>query len=466
VEFLKSKQKDTNVIVDASGPLLDENGMLTVQEVEKRRVYGEVVTTFLKDGGGGMVRVRYATCTQRGYYPDEQLKQNQDVISITPNFAGLPSDLFFAIHDGHGSDGHVCATYAKDHLPQLLTRYVRQERAKLFKERQSVSTGLRDGKSVMPFNPKLWPMLDVDGYERASRKAHLDCNTNMINDMNRCTLSGTTSISAAFHDGRFTISNVGDSRAVLGYRDPTTTTNDNSTNNINDQYEHDEVWSDDNGEEKKEIERPPTPQDHQRRRTNQGKLIALPLSVDQTPWRKDERRRIKAAGGRILTIDQIEGCRPIPVETTHTTEGEESDEFGDRILGMNDDAVDIAGDPPRVWLKDEPMPGTAYTRSLGDGIAQTVGVTAEPEMITKEIAVRMGRNDGDGYVGTEEVLVLASDGVFEFLPNQEVMDLCDKAGGCPKVACRKIMDRSYEKWVEYENRTDDISAIVIWMDSV
>lgn len=32
-----------------------------------------------------------------------------------------------------------------------------------------------------------------------------------------------------------------------------------------------------------------------------------PLSVDQTPFRKDERTRIKQAGGHVLTIDQIEG---------------------------------------------------------------------------------------------------------------------------------------------------------------
>lgn len=32
-----------------------------------------------------------------------------------------------------------------------------------------------------------------------------------------------------------------------------------------------------------------------------------PLSVDQTPFRRDERERIKKAGGHVLTIDQIEG---------------------------------------------------------------------------------------------------------------------------------------------------------------
>lgn len=37
------------------------------------------------------------------------------------------------------------------------------------------------------------------------------------------------------------------------------------------------------------------------------KSTVKPLSVDQTPFRQDERTRIKQAGGHVLTIDQIEG---------------------------------------------------------------------------------------------------------------------------------------------------------------
>lgn len=44
------------------------------------------------------------------------------------------------------------------------------------------------------------------------------------------------------------------------------------------------------------------------------KSTVRPLSVDQTPFRKDERTRIKQAGGHVLTIDQIEG-----LEVTHTS---------------------------------------------------------------------------------------------------------------------------------------------------
>ena len=41
-------------------------------------------------------------------------------------------------------------------------------------------------------------------------------------------MSGTTAISVAFHAGRMTVSNVGDSRVVLGYR-KTSVVDDSST---------------------------------------------------------------------------------------------------------------------------------------------------------------------------------------------------------------------------------------------
>ena len=37
------------------------------------------------------------------------------------------------------------------------------------------------------------------------------------------------------------------------------------------------------------------------------KLKASPLSIDQTPFRKDERERCKRAGAVIATMDQLEG---------------------------------------------------------------------------------------------------------------------------------------------------------------
>lgn len=42
-----------------------------------------------------------------------------------------------------------------------------------------------------------------------------------------------------------------------------------------------------------------------------GDLKFCPLSSDQTPYRRDERERLKKCGAVIRTVNQIEGLEPI-----------------------------------------------------------------------------------------------------------------------------------------------------------
>ena len=37
-----------------------------------------------------------------------------------------------------------------------------------------------------------------------------------------------------------------------------------------------------------------------------GQLVAKPLSTDQTPYRRDERARVRKCGARVLNMDQLE----------------------------------------------------------------------------------------------------------------------------------------------------------------
>ncbi|CAL5228982.1 g12217 [Coccomyxa viridis] len=126
-----------------------------------------------------------------------------------------------------------------------------------------------------------------------------------------------------------------------------------------------------------------------------GVLVARPLSRDHTPFREDECERVRKFGARIMTLDQIEGLKD-PTVQCWTTEEEDD------------------GDPPRLWAPDAMYPGTAFTRSLGDAAAETIGVTADPE-------VASGRISRD-----TPFIVIASDGVFEFMQNQTVVNMVDK----------------------------------------
>jgi serine/threonine protein phosphatase PrpC len=84
---------------------------------------------------------------------------------------------------------------------------------------------------------------------------------------------------------------------------------------------------------------------------------------------------------------------------------------GGRIQAFKDQATNEDMGPLRVWLPDQDLPGLAMSRSLGDALAHSVGVTSVPELteflLTKE----------------DRFVVIATDGVWEFLSNQEVAQI-------------------------------------------
>lgn len=75
---------------------------------------------------------------------------------------------------------------------------------------------------------------------------------------------------------------------------------------------------------------------------------------------------------------------------------------GGRVDSYRDTQGNKVG-PERVWLLNEDIPGLAMSRSFGDRVAQSVGVSAVPEMFTRKLDV------------TDKIIVVASDGVWEFM---------------------------------------------------
>lgn len=97
--------------------------------------------------------------------------------------------------------------------------------------------------------------------------------------------------------------------------------------------------------------------------------------------------------------------------------------------------------------------GTAFTRSIGDLVSEELGVIAEPEILCKTL------NPHDKFI------VVASDGVFEFLTSQNVVDIVKKFDD-PAEACQALVEDAYSRWLQFEVRTDDITAIVIYLDGL
>lgn len=82
-------------------------------------------------------------------------------------------------------------------------------------------------------------------------------------------------------------------------------------------------------------------------------------------------------------------------------------------------------------------PGTAFTRSFGDFYAKELGVSAEAEIFIRDITKQ------DKYI------IIASDGVFEFLTNQMVIDIAATFTD-PLEACNAIVNTAYNMWLQYE----------------
>lgn len=220
----------------------------------------------------------------------------------------------------------------------------------------------------------------LEAYSKSFEETNARLHASQIDD----SLSGTTAICMVLDGDTIHVANIGDSRAIIATM-------------------------------------------------GDGKLVAQPLSVDQTPYRTDERERVKKSGARVLTIDQLEGIAPVH----------------DHWEANLNDQVDEDGDPPRIWSPYGAFPGTAFTRSIGDEIAETLGVISVPEITSLQLT------QDDRFV------VIASDGVFEFLTSQAVVDMVAQYDD-PLEACHKVVAESYRLWLSYELRTDDITVICVF----
>ena len=145
---------------------------------------------------------------------------------------------------------------------------------------------------------------------------------------------------------------------------------------------------------------------------------AIPLSFDQKPDDPEESKRIKENGGEISQYEE---------------DGEKSG-------------------PYRVWQKGEVYPGIAMSRSIGDFIASKLGVIPEPKFVEEKV-------DKD-----TKFIVVASDGVWEFLDNDTVKDMVMPfyEKNDPNGACKELIKKSTEFWNQEDVVVDDITAIVVF----
>ena len=119
-----------------------------------------------------------------------------------------------------------------------------------------------------------------------------------------------------------------------------------------------------------------------------GEKIGVEMSIDQKPIREDEKLRIIEKGG----------------------------EVSDKMTGL-----------PRVYRKNDEVPGLAVSRSIGDIVAHEVGVSCEPEIFEKEL-------DSDDHF-----IVIGSDGVWDAMSSCEVVGFIFQKMETHKEQCATLL---------------------------
>jgi len=137
--------------------------------------------------------------------------------------------------------------------------------------------------------------------------------------------------------------------------------------------------------------------------------------------RLDERARIENSGGLILSAEEYDG---LPKSTNSV---------------------------PRIWYREssEKLPGCAFTRSLGDEIAQKLGVSARPEFHERRVE-------------KDQVLVIASDGLTDFVDAQTCIDIACQYND-PALASEKLIKAALGGWAKQNDYVDDITVIVVYL---
>lgn len=151
-----------------------------------------------------------------------------------------------------------------------------------------------------------------------------------------------------------------------------------------------------------------------------GVYEAIDLTVDHRPDRPDEKSRIEKCGGRV---------EPVKLQNH------------DEYVG-----------PMRVWKGKSNVPGLNVSRSLGDIIAHSAGVSSQPEFTHTQLDKK------------DAFLILATDGVWEWTSSQEAVDIVAQDDDAES-ACERLARESYARWERNgEGIADDTTAIVVFFD--
>ncbi|RZR91652.1 hypothetical protein BHM03_00019828 [Ensete ventricosum] len=151
-------------------------------------------------------------------------------------------------------------------------------------------------------------------------------------------------------------------------------------------------------------------------RDHNNSLIPVQLTVDLKPNLPGEAERIRRCRGRVFALR---------------------------------DEPEVA----RVWLPNIDSPGLAMARALGDFCLKKFGLISVPEITYRRVTEK------------DEFIVLATDGVWDVLSNQEVVEIVDSAP-TRSSAARFLVETAVRAWrIKYPtSKIDDCAVVCLFLD--
>ncbi|KAF9615718.1 hypothetical protein IFM89_026133 [Coptis chinensis] len=276
-------------------------------------------------------------------------EKNQDSALFYQGF-GTEEQSFCGVFDGHGMNGHIVSKLVRNRLPGLI---LRQQKAFADEDYEETSSG-------EPVSSSEWRRACVSAFKVMDKEIKREKNLD-------CSWSGTTAVTIIMQGKDLIISNLGDSRAILG----TISRND--------------------------------------------ELTAVQLTTDLKPDLPNESERIKKCNGRIFALQAEPSIQ-------------------------------------RVWLPNDDFPGIAMSRSFGDFGIKNYGIIAIPQMSFR------------GTTNKDQFVVLATDGVWDVLTNNEVASIVWSVKNGEKAAIA-VVHAAVSAWKQRypSTKIDDCTVICVFL---
>ncbi|KAJ6876689.1 hypothetical protein NC651_029634 [Populus alba x Populus x berolinensis] len=148
-----------------------------------------------------------------------------------------------------------------------------------------------------------------------------------------------------------------------------------------------------------------------------GSLVQVQLTVDFKPNLPQETERILQCRGRVFCLDDEPGVH-------------------------------------RVWQPDAESPGLAMSRAFGDYCVKNFGLISVPEVTQRHLT------------SEDQFVILATDGVWDVISNQEAVQIVSSTPDRAKAA-KRLVQSAVHAWKRKRKgiATDDISAICLFFHS-